>query len=524
MADSPGKKSRIDVYCMTYGEPYENDFLPQFRYSLSILNRLTRRVAPIPKFVTPLLAARRALIRKKMFNEMGYNSPLEPISDAQAKKIAAALKRLRPGIEFNVQAVTEFRRPYLPEILEKRRGDPPGDLVILPLYVAESDFTTGVSRTDLAAFHRKTAGRHGLPRPAYLGGFGFDERIGKVCADFVWRYCIDNGWTEEKCRNAALILGAHGTLQYPPEGINSGAKETLYLFGLVREHLKGRFKTVRVAWLNHTLGGKWTFPAVDETAEELREQGVREFVYYPFGFFGDNNESQNEGKIALDEYEWDDRIYLPCVNDDDRFCDLLAEMVLERIDNPMREEWDRIEQGGRRDLIQKVRPAVPGEPGALNFSGPVLGRLAVSFWFLAAGILLFRGYLVSRQIESDGAFIAAVAAALLIGFWKGARILAPVVIKNLKRIRRLPQPSPVYTFFTKATWITIGCMISLGIVLRHLGISPPVYTAILWGVGVGLFYGAVAGILNLREAKPRGIISMNGGASSARPRSELLSK
>ena len=42
------RSRREEVLCLTYGEPPEHEWRPQFAYSLSILNRLTRRVAPIP--------------------------------------------------------------------------------------------------------------------------------------------------------------------------------------------------------------------------------------------------------------------------------------------------------------------------------------------------------------------------------------------------------------------------------------------------------------------------------------------
>ncbi len=507
---SDHNRRRVEVFCLTYGEPEENEFFPQFYYSVAILNRLTRRVAPIPKFATFLLAARRARIRKNDFEEKGYHSPLEPITEEQARRIEEILRRKRPGVDFRARMVREFRKPYIPEVLEKLRNDPPDDMVMLPLYVAESDFTTGVSRTDLARFHREKNGEHNLPGPAYVGGFGFDERIGKVMADFVWRFCQESGWDEEKCRDSALILGAHGTLQYPPEGINSGARETLYLYGQIRRHLKDRFRTVRIGWLNHTIGGKWTFPAADESASEVWEKGIRKVVYFPFGFFGDNNESQNEGKDALAEFAWDDLLYLPCVNADEEFCEVMADMILERLDDPYREEWEEIEHGGRRDLIQRPRPAIAGRPGPLNFQAPVLASFAIGFWFLAAGMLFYRGWHKSVDIESSFAMGLTVFSALIIGWLKGTCILGPVVSKNLRRIRRLPQPAFLFRFFSKLTWIFIFCMITLGIALRFAGISAPVYTAILWGVGLGLAIGGLVGARNFRQAMPREIVTMSG--------------
>ena len=48
------------VLLLTYGEPESNRFSDQFWYSLSILNRLTRRVAPFPRPALPLIAWTRS--------------------------------------------------------------------------------------------------------------------------------------------------------------------------------------------------------------------------------------------------------------------------------------------------------------------------------------------------------------------------------------------------------------------------------------------------------------------------------
>lgn len=509
-------RKRVEVLCMTYGEPASNDWKPQFKYSLSILNRLTRRVAPIPRFVTPLLAARRGLIRSKTFNDMGYHSPLDGISEEQARKIGEHLRRKRPDIDFRTRMVMEFCAPYVWDHLDEIRRDRPDELVLLPLYLAESDFTTGISRTDLANYHRRTNGRHRLPKPAYVDGFGFDERLGRILADFVWRHCQEAGWSEERLANAALIMGAHGTLQYPPEGINSGARETLSMFGHVRRHLVGRFRTVRPAWLNHTLGGKWTFPAADEAARECWDQGIRDVVYFPYGFFGDNNESENEGKDALAEFKWDNLLYLPCPNGDDAFCEYLADRVIERLEEPEREAWAMLERGGRRDLIQKERPAIKGEAGVLNFNAPTLANLGFLFWISGGVCLSVRGFFVAEGIESALGLLAAAFLAVLIGWYKGGRIIGKVVVRNLRRLRRLPQPSPVWKVFSVPLWVTIAFFTGLGISLRFMGLPAGLYAAILLGVGLSLLYGAFIGIANRHEAVPRGILSLD--AEKSRPK------
>ncbi len=364
--NSTSARRRVEVFCLTYGEPPENTWWEQTKYSLSILNRLTRRVAPLPLWLTPIIAAKRGRFRAKMFKAEGWSSPLEELSQRQVNALQKQLSESHPDIDFHVRLVLEFRPPYIWDHLDSLRKNPPDEIVILPMYVADSNFTSGISRKDLEQYHARTSGRHGLPAPKYVRGFGFDERTGKVMAQFISDHCDRAGWDEAKCRETVLILGAHGTLIRPPLGINSGARETRYLFGQIRHHLRSRFRSVRIGWLNHVLGGVWTFPAVTDSASESQESGIRKVVYLPFGFIADNGETQLEGKGQLGEFEWEDMLYLPCPNDDIRLIELLAQRVSERLSGPS-EKWETIADGNAA-LEYKGQPPVPDHitwPGKL---------------------------------------------------------------------------------------------------------------------------------------------------------------
>jgi ferrochelatase len=327
---SPLDGKRVALLCFTYGEPPTTRFGEQFFYSWSILNRLTRMVAPIPKAVTPLIALYRGRIRKRLWTEEGYSSPLEAITIRQVAAIREAVTSARPGVKWDVRAVYEFRRPFLPEILAEFAKNPPDKILVLPLYVAESDYTHNISRNDFAAYRSKakSAGRW-LPDPAYALRFGYDEAMADAFADFALRYCAERGWDDAKMAGAAFVMGAHGTLAFPKVGVESGRKETSYFFGLARERLKSRFKTIRLGWLNHKFGGEWTSPDVETLAKELWEKGIRRLVYFPFGFFADNAESQLEGKMILRNHAWEEYLHLPCPNDDPAVMRRLAAMALD---------------------------------------------------------------------------------------------------------------------------------------------------------------------------------------------------
>ncbi|MDX1971500.1 MAG: ferrochelatase [Candidatus Sumerlaeia bacterium] len=504
MSTQPQK--RVHVFCLTYGEPEENKWYPQFEYSWLILNRLTRRVAPIPKFITPLLAARRGLIRCKNFNELGWNSPLEKISAEQVKVLTKHFQSMRPDWKFTVELVCEFRPPLLDVYLEKLRKNPPDEILVLPLYVAESDFTTGISRTDFEAFHRKARGRHGLPSPRYIKGYGFDERFADAYVNFIVRYCESQGWTKEKCLEAALVLGAHGTVVTIPPGYNSGAQETQYLFRLIRQRLKERFGWIRIAWLNHQLGGMWTCPSCEVTAEEVHKKGFRKVVYFPFGFIGDNGESMLEGRDQLGD-DWEELLYLPCPNDDQEILGVMAQMGVETLENPEAlEDWETI---GKGDEIFE-RPELPqqvGSPGLLRFSRKTLALTAATFWGLIGGLLLMRGATLLGEFSITTTALV-IAVSLLIALGKGMAVFRKLAVKNLTRLRRMPQPSPLIQMFSKPSWIVIFIMATLGMSLRFIPMDEAVRSTILLGVGGAMWVGSLTYLLQLNllkrsERRPR---------------------
>ncbi len=495
-----GKKRRVLVLCLTYGEPEENEFGPQYEYSHSILDRLTRRVAPIPKFVTPLIAARRARIRAANFREKNWNSPLEKISEAQARVLKELLEEMEPGTDFDVRVLREFRPPLLPEILPTLESNPPDDILVFPLYVAESDFTTGISRTDFETYYRRAHGRTPLPAPRYVVGFGFDERFADAMADFIMSYCRENGWDEEKLKESALILGAHGTVVTLPAGMNSGAQETGNLFRLVRKRLRDKFAWMRIGWLNHTLGGMWTCPSAEQAAQEAHDLGLRKVVYFPFGFIGDNGESMLEGRQQLAVVEWDEMLYLPCPNEDRRVLGVMARMALERLEQPP-EDWKTIGRGNP-ELERPEMPAGRGTPGFLKFNGPALAAFACAFWSLVGVFLVSRGLLVGSQIASPLILALVAFFSVLIAWGKGQSILAPLALKNLKRLRSIPQPSPMYRMFSKASWIVIAFFVCLGISLRFVPMPMGLRATILLGVGGAMLVGAAGYVLNFAMATP----------------------
>ena len=309
------------VVLLTYGEPSEARFGPQFAYSWRILWGLTRRVAPIPPFVLPFIALARARFRVGLWRRNGYASPIEAITDTQAKALERALAA-GPDGPWRLHVGYEFRKPLLTNVLARiPTGEP---VVVIPMYVAESEFTHDIARGQLAA--RGEGGARVVP--------GLDaDLIGELSARHILTQLAARGVTPGA--DWALVLAAHGTLVDPPRPMNTGRVATEAVAEAIARRLVPSFGRVQRGWLNHTVGGTWTAPAVDVAVRELVAAGFRRLVYFPYGFLADNAESQLEGRVILAAQPGLTAVeHLPCLNEHADLAAALADAVRRTLDHP----------------------------------------------------------------------------------------------------------------------------------------------------------------------------------------------
>lgn len=321
----------IDVILLTYGEPEKSAFREQWRYSNRILNKLTRLVAPIPKLAVPLLGAYRGYTRTRLWRKRNYASPLETITQRQAHRLQEVLTENAYGQEWRVRVAYEFRDPSLVDILATLRRENPERVVLVPLYLPISDFTTGISRRE---YHRYQA-KHNrpLPDPSMVTFRACHRELAAVSAEYLREQVARRGISDAQKKETGLLLGCHGTVMTPPPGIqDAGYCDTKQMYDDLEELLAPEFQAVGIGWLNHRLGGEWTRPTLEESAKALLEQGIRKFVYYPFGFLADNAETQLEGRTVLNNLGITDYHHIPCLNDDPDFIRFLARKIVEEAD------------------------------------------------------------------------------------------------------------------------------------------------------------------------------------------------
>lgn len=323
----------VGVILATYGEPIRNSFADQWVYSYRILKGLTRKIAKIPGPVLPIIATARARGRVKLWSENRFVSPLEPLHERTAKCLDAELRR-RGMSDAVVTHAYEFRRPGVAEAFRAVRARGCDRVVVVPMYIADGDFTHGMTRFAVADAMRVGA----WPDP---GGVSYcplaedaagDERLAAVLAE----HCLGEMRRRGVPRPApdwAIVLAAHGTVVNAPAGVDNGLMPASRVLIRLKAMLKPHVGLVRWGWLNHTKGGKWTTPAMPELLAGVRARGFDNLVYFPWGFTTDNAETALEGRVALAGMETPfPRVeHLECLNDTPALIDLLAARVGEHI-------------------------------------------------------------------------------------------------------------------------------------------------------------------------------------------------
>ncbi|MFH1741658.1 MAG: ferrochelatase [bacterium] len=318
----------VDIVLATYGEPSRNSFFEQWVYSNRILNRITRRVAPIPSFAVPLIGAYRAWRRTREWAEARYVSPMEAITEKQRIALADSLSNLEPNKKWRVHIGYQFRTPSLLEQLQQICQKNSGSVLLIPMYTPRSDFTSGLCTEDINTFTADDTARNIQVKIIHLADNA--EKLADVMASFVKTELLKRGHDLDRSDGKGLILSAHGTILTPIKGLQeTGYKDTVDLWALLKEQLAVHFEQTSIGWLNHRKGGEWTPPSLEEAIAQMKAGGINDFVYFPFGFVADNEETVLTGRLVFENLGIAGYTHLPCVNDDREFIRFLAEKVVE---------------------------------------------------------------------------------------------------------------------------------------------------------------------------------------------------
>lgn len=304
------------IVLVTYGEPTTPAFVEQLVYSWRILLGLTRTVADIPAPLIPLIALARARGRNSLWKKNQYTSPLEPITLAQAAQLRTALAHQSED-RWKIHVAYEFREPLLSEVI--RRLPRNEVVIVVPMYAADSAFTHDLSRTTVEHFDARR------PAPIIVLPAIDIEQLAEISSNHIM-HTVGND--KPKASSSALVLAAHGTLLRPAKPIETGLLATEQLRCRIEQRLSNHFAIVANGWLNHTRGGQWTDPPIEEALKRISDAGIRDVVYYPYGFLADNAESQLEGQLAAAARPELRVRFVPCLNGSLDLAHAIASQVL----------------------------------------------------------------------------------------------------------------------------------------------------------------------------------------------------
>ncbi|NEO28851.1 MAG: ferrochelatase [Kamptonema sp. SIO4C4] len=276
---------------MGYGEveSYE-DFA---NYNEQALNLLTAKFAPVPTWIYPPLAKLLALFDLHEWGHQHGNfiSPHNQIFEQQRVGIETELQKTW-GDRVKVFKAFNFCKPYLPEqVLEQVRDEGFDKLLIYPLLVVDSIFTSGIAveQVNNALTQLAGEGDHWLTGTRYIPSFYNEEDYIELLARLV----------EEKIQNdlnvahlpsqTGIVLLNHGC-PHKAKGFTSGIMESEALYEKVREKLIHKYPLVSVGWLNHdTPLIEWTQPNAELAAKNLIDLGATAIVMMPIGFATENH-------------------------------------------------------------------------------------------------------------------------------------------------------------------------------------------------------------------------------------------
>lgn len=117
--------------------------------------------------------------------------------------------------------------------------------------------------------------------------------------------------------------------------------------------------------------------------------------------------------------------------------------------------------------------------------------LAAGLLWGIAGLILWRRAVEWLAAEDTAHALPLLVAGILSGILIARFKFRRLVLKNIKRIRAMPERENIFAFQSARSYVLIVCMMGLGIALRHSSI-PRSYLAVLYvGIGTGLLLASL---------------------------------
>ena len=268
------------------------------------------------------LAERRAPGLIEEYEEIG-GSPLNEHATAQADALEEALRGT--GRDVTTYVGMQFTEPFVGDAAEQARDDGMDRLIGLPVYPLCGPSTTVAALEDL---HDALDDLDWDAPVSEITGWHRHPLYNRLRADNVRSVAAGNDL--DLSGDARLVFSAHGT---PKHYLREGSRYQRY----VEEYCEVNAalldaETYELGYQNHSNRDiPWTEPEVEDVIEDLGDDGAVESVLVePVSFMHEQSETLSELDVELREEAEAaglDFHRVPVPHDDDRFVEMLAELV-----------------------------------------------------------------------------------------------------------------------------------------------------------------------------------------------------
>jgi protoporphyrin/coproporphyrin ferrochelatase len=316
-----GKK--IAVVLFQLGGPDSQAAVEPFLYNLfcdpDIINFPGSFLAR--KWLARQISTRRAVSVRRKYAEIGGGSPIQRLTDQQARALQAAL---RPHLAARVTVAMRYWHPDTEEAIASLESAPFDEMVLLPLYPHYSFATTGSSLKEWNRLYKPKVPvqvvDHFFDHPDYIAGIV--ERTNSVLRQL------------PRPEDVHLIFSAHGLPMALVEKGDPYPQQIEASVRLVRE--LGAWPNPHVLCFQSRVGPqKWLQPSLTGTIEKLARERVRRMLVIPISFLTEHIETLHEINIEAREQAESlgigDFHMMPALNDSPLLIRALADLVLRAV-------------------------------------------------------------------------------------------------------------------------------------------------------------------------------------------------
>lgn len=316
----------VGVVLLNMGGPESSDQLEPYLKNIfsdpAILDIPMGRV--LRPVLSRLIARRRAPVAAERYRSIGGRTPLTDITVRQAAGLGEALERR--GVPAVVRAGMRYAPPFTGEAVEAVAGESPDTIVGLSMYPHRCRCTSGSS---VAELRHVVAGRAPEVRLVTIDSWPTLPAYVELLVDGIFRAVADvpSGARERCC----VVFSAHSVPQKVIDAGDPYRDEVETTYRAVVGRLDPALRT-ELAFQSAVGPVEWIGPDSVDVVERLADEGYTTLIAVPLGFAAENIETLWDIELDLFDrarrFGFSERVRVDCPNDDPRFIDGLADLVV----------------------------------------------------------------------------------------------------------------------------------------------------------------------------------------------------